>query len=215
MKMGMPPFLPLRTVGRFRGRPRGTGGRRIAAVLPALPAAARAEEGLRPIRGPIVPGFWEENWPWAAPAAALAAVGLAVAAYFLFRYLRRPRIPSPLERYRSVAAAVRASLDRGERDEIPTRLSAALREYVEGTTGFRAPGRTSEEFLAAATPSAPEREASALPPDAVRQLEPFLRLADETKFTGRAPGEDECRELLARADRFVDAVEESHPPESE
>jgi len=47
-----------------------------------------------------------------------------------------------------------------------------------------------------------------LPPEAVDELRPFLALADEAKFARRRLGGEECRELLARADRFVAANEE-------
>lgn len=178
-------------------------------------------EGLRPIRGPVVPGFWETNWHWAAPALLIALALVIVLFLWIRKRLRRPRVPSPEKTYRSATAPARAMLDRGDLSDLPTVLSRALRFYIEAATGIRAPEQTTEEFLAQAArkpaalaagdgpDTAPTTEtAPPLPPDAVRELAPFLTLTDEAKFGGRALDAKECRTLLDQADRFVAANEE-------
>lgn len=242
-----------------------------------LTPTALAAEGLRPIRGPIVPGFWEQNGHWAIPALIVGLLAVLGLALWIRKRLRRPKPKSPLALYREETEEVRALLERNEHAEVPARLSRVLRQYIEAATGVRAPEQTTEEFLAmagqapagpgesaaessalepeaapaaSARPPAEEGAASArpptgegaasarpptrdeaasarpateegahgsglgetayrtLPPEAVDELRPFLALADEAKFARRSLGGDECRELLARADRFVAANEE-------
>ncbi|MFP4352782.1 MAG: DUF4381 family protein [Puniceicoccaceae bacterium] len=183
------------------------------AVLASLAPGLSAAEGLRPIRRPIVPGFWEEHGQWAVPALVVALVAATALALWIRKRLRRPKPPSPLALYREETREVRALLERNETAEVPARLSRVLREYIEASTGVRAPEQTTEEFLAMAGRPAGDGDAAqvsetALPPEAVEELRPFLALADEAKFARRALGGEECRELLSLADRFVAANEE-------
>ncbi len=264
----------------FTRSPFPHGGIRLAG-LSLLTPTALAAEGLRPIRGPIVPGFWEQNAQWAIPALVLGLVAVLALALLIRKSLRRPKPKSPLALYREETEEVRTLLEQNEHAEVPARLSRVLRQYIEGATGVRAPEQTTEEFLAmagqapadpgkraadssaleggeapasaaSAKPPAEEGAASArpptgdgaasarpptgdgaasarpptgdaygkgesglgettrrtLPPEAVDELRPFLALADEAKFARRSLGGEECRELLARADRFVAANEE-------
>lgn len=168
-------------------------------------------DGLRPIRGPVTPGFWETNWFWAAPAIAVAVILAVVLAFWVRKRLGRPKIPTAREIYETEAAEIRGLIDRGETAEVPSRLSRVLREYIETSTGLRAPEQTTEEFLAHAGDAGPDPQSEAgagLPVEAIEELRPFLTLTDEAKFARRNLGPSECTELLRIADRFVAANED-------
>jgi len=98
------------------------------------------------------------------------------------------------------SAADSSALEGGEAPTAPVRPPAE-----EGAASARPPTgdayRKGESGLG-------ETAYSTLPPEAVDELRPFLALADEAKFARRRLGGEECRELLARADRFVAANEE-------
>lgn len=170
-------------------------------------------DGLRPIRGPIVPGFWESHWHWAIPAILAGCALLAVVFMLIRRKMGKAKTLTALEVFRIETAAIRLLLNRKEVDEVPSRLSRVLREYIEGSTGIRAPEQTTEEFLAQA--SKPDAGASdsdtpknLLAETAVEELRPFLTITDEAKFARKALGSDECSELLRIAEKFVAANEE-------
>lgn len=167
-------------------------------------------DGLRPIRGPIAPGFWEQNWIWAAPVLLVGAALLLFLFFRIRKALRKSTAPSPEKIFANEAEAIRRLIERNETGEVPSRLSRVLREYIEASTGVRAPEQTTEEFLAGAGKPGDEPDTSErvdLPPDAVDELRPFLALTDEAKFARKALGSSECAELLSIAERFVAANE--------
>jgi hypothetical protein len=176
---------------------------RIIACLLFCSTPVMAQEGLRPIRGPIVPGFWEVNWMWAVPALAIATIILLALVVWFWRWLRREKTPLPVETYQREVAEMETLLAGGHREEIPARLSRVLREYIEATTGLRAPEQTTEEFLASAGEGS-----NVVSAEAVAELTSFLALLDEAKFARRALTDDEMRSLFASANRFVQATEE-------
>jgi hypothetical protein len=80
-------------------------------------------------------------------------------------------------------------------------VSDAARAYLEERFTFRAPERTTEEFL---------RELQAtdrLLPDQKESLGNFLASCDLVKFAKYEPGEPELRELHASAVRLVEETE--------
>lgn len=80
-------------------------------------------------------------------------------------------------------------------------VSDAARAYLEERFTFRAPERTTEEFL---------RELQAtdrLLPDQKESLGKFLESCDLVKFAKYEPGENELRELHASAVRLVEETE--------
>ncbi|MCE2460176.1 MAG: hypothetical protein J4F38_05280 [Pseudomonadales bacterium] len=99
-----------------------------------------------------------------------------------------------------------ARLDRLERRGLPgsdaadawyVELSDIVRRYIEERFALRAPELTTEEFLAEAGRSA---ELSA----AHRELlSAFLARSDRVKFARYSPGEDESRDALHEARRFL------------
>jgi hypothetical protein len=85
-------------------------------------------------------------------------------------------------------------------------LSDAVRRYVEGRFGIRAPEQTTKEFLQAA------RHHPAIREDHQRMLAAFLRAADMVKFAAQRPTPSECDRGLDAARGFV---RESTPAEIE
>ena len=72
-----------------------------------------------------------------------------------------------------------------------------MRQYVEDTTGIRAPEQTTEEFLR------DMRVAQAFPPERSARLAEFLEAADLIKYAGQQPQEGQNEEAIARAREFV------------
>jgi hypothetical protein len=93
---------------------------------------------------------------------------------------------------------------RGMVKEFYLRLTGIVRQYVEDTTGIRAPEQTTEEFLR------DMRSRAAFPPDRSVQLAEFLEAADLIKYAAQQPGEGQIGRAIARAHEFVNAK----PPEA-
>jgi hypothetical protein len=84
-------------------------------------------------------------------------------------------------------------------------VSDTVRQYLEERFEFRAPERTTEEFLRELS------ETNLLTPDQKESLGRFLESCDLVKFAKYEPGENELRELHSSAMRLVD---ETVPVES-
>jgi len=157
---------------------------------------------LRDIRGPVAIAEW----------TTLLAVlgGLAVVALVVWLARRRrpaaapapAKTPSELARERLTAA--RALMDPQRAREFSQVVSEAVRDYVEGRFGARAPRRTTDEFL---------REAAREPGSELARhtllLDAFLHCCDLVKFARAPLTRDEMEVLHGSAWRFV---EESAPP---
>ena len=86
---------------------------------------------------------------------------------------------------------------RGLVKEFYLRLTGIVRQYVEDTTGIRAPEQTTEEFLR------DMRSRAVFPPERSVQLAEFLESADLIKYAGQQPGEGQIDQAIARAHEFV------------
>jgi len=153
--------------------------------------------GIRPSREL---GFWAEHWPWAAPLIAVVLVILGVLVYLLIR----KKGPPPLSAYEHARRELkRLEAEEGQMDDkaYSIGLSAALRRYLEGAFGLRAPEQTTEEFLEVA--QADERIGG----EALNTLQSFLELCDLAKFARHAFGQDERRQLLTTATEFIEQAE--------
>jgi LPXTG-motif cell wall-anchored protein len=136
--------------------------------------------------------------------AAIAVVGvLAVLGYWVLRRRRRrpvePRRQTP-EEIAHAALALLLAEDlpaRGLVKEFYLRLTGIVRQYVEDTTGIRAPEQTTEEFLRDI------RSRAVFPPDRSVRLADFLESADLVKYAGQMPGEGQIDQAIARAREFV------------
>jgi hypothetical protein len=98
-------------------------------------------------------------------------------------------------------------------DPFYVELSSIVRRYLEDRFELRAPELTTEEFLVAVGQagalgrdnlSAVSREHQAL-------LREFLRLADLVKFAGIQPSEEDIRQSIDTARRFLDETQQNAP----
>jgi hypothetical protein len=81
--------------------------------------------------------------------------------------------------------------------EFYLRLTGVVRQYVEDTTGIRAPEQTTEEFLR------DMRSHAVFPPERSVQLAEFLEAADLVKYAGQQPGAGQVDQAIARAREFI------------
>ena len=177
-------------------------------VASVLPDGAGAD-ALRPARGrlPELEGPWlARRWPWLAGGVAVLAAGAAVLLAWLRRAAARARLTA-FDRASARLARLRGQgLPGPERvDPWYVELSDIVRRYVEERFSLRAPELTTEEFLLEAGRSAE------LSPAHRDLLSDFLERCDRVKFARYSPGENESREAIEVASRFLDesrAVEE-------
>ena len=138
---------------------------------------------------------------WLIGAASLVSLTL-VAALWLRRRKGRPseeRRQTPEE---IAQEALRRLLSenlpaRGLIKEFYIRLTGIVRQYVEDTTGIRAPEQTTEEFLRDI------RSQAVFPPERSAQLTEFLEAADLVKYAGQQPQESQVDQAIDRAREFI------------
>ena len=136
----------------------------------------------------------------------VASVAIAVLAILVVLSLRRRKrrtVEPPRQTPEEIA---RAALERLLAENLPARglvkefylrLTGIVRQYVEDTTGIRAPEQTTEEFLR------DMRSREAFPPERSVRLADFLESADLIKYAGQQPGDGQIDEAIARAHEFV------------
>jgi len=171
------------------------------AIFVPPPSSAATTNDIRAIKPPVeIPNNWAWVW-WVLGALALAAV----LAFFVRRYLKKRAEPPLVE---VVPPHVRAK----------QKLHAALglihdprlfcievstitRIYLEERFDFRAPERTTEEFLLEL------QSTPLLTPDQKDSLGQFLQSCDLVKFARFEPTEGALRELHDSALRLVDETQ--------
>jgi hypothetical protein len=165
------------------------------------PSALVSTNALRDIKPPVeIPTGW--LWAfWVAGALLLAAFG-----YLAWRYWQKRRaqvaivpIIPPHIRARQKLEAALALL--GQPREFCIVVSDTIRYYLEERFTFRAPERTTEEFLYEL------RQTNLLTPDQKESLGEFLKSCDLVKFARYEPGEPELRGLHESGLRLVDETE--------
>ena len=171
--------------------------------------SAPAAADIRDIKPPIeIASRWVWLW-W-----AVIALAVAVAAFLLWRWWKNRKanivLPPP------VPAHVRAKQKLAEALALITQpkpfviaVSDTARTYLEERFTFRAPERTTEEFL---------RELAGtklLLPEQKESLGNFLAGCDLVKFAKYEPGENELRELHHSAVRLVEETEPPPVPDAE
>jgi hypothetical protein len=175
----------------------------------AQPTAAPGTNDIRAIRPPIeIPN----GWLWVFWIVALLL--LAVAAWFAWRWWRRkaqepiivPVIP-PHERARQKLQEALALI--AQPRPFCILVSDTVRLYLEERFDFRAPERTTEEFLHEL--KATER----LTPDQKQTLGEFLAVCDMVKFARYEPGLPELQALHGSAVRLIDETEPAPAPAPE
>jgi hypothetical protein len=167
-----------------------------------------AASDLRDIKPPVeIASPWEWVW-WTLGVLALLAV-----AYFIWRSLQKRRLQVPA--IPLVPAHVRAKQKLGEAliligqpKPFCILVSDTVRAYLEERFNFRAPERTTEEFLHELSDS------DLLLPDQKESLGQFLEQCDLVKFAKYEPGETELRGMHASAVRLVEETEPETKAES-
>jgi hypothetical protein len=163
------------------------------------PSLANLEPMLppRPVPQPLAPGW---------PIAAVAAVVLAVLGFVALRRRKRRPIEPRRQTPEEIAQAALASLlaedlpGRGLVKEFYLQLTGIVRQYVEDTTGIRAPEQTTEEFLR------DMRSRAVFPPERSARLAEFLEAADLVKYAGQQPEQGQIELAIARAHEFVNVT---------
>ena len=166
-------------------------------------AAAQIND-IRDIKPPIeIHSGWEWLW-W-----TLGALALFVIASLVWRHIHKrmtqvsivPPVPAHVRAKQKLEAALALI---SQPKEFCVLVSDTIRFYLEERFQFRAPERTTEEFL---------RELGGtdlLAPEQKESLGNFLESCDLVKFAKYEPGEKELRELHGSA---VKLVEENSNPE--
>lgn len=171
-------------------------------TIPSLPPVASSPtNGLRDIKPPVeIPSGW--GWVW----GILAVLAVAALAWWLWRYLQkrqtaRPAIPSIPPHVRARRRLEQALSLLSEPKPFTIAVSDTLRAYLEERFSFRAPERTTEEFLYEL------QSTNLLDPSQKERLGDFLQRCDLVKFAKYEPREVELRDLHASALRLVDETE--------
>jgi hypothetical protein len=175
-----------------------------AANTNLLPSGALTN-GLRDIRGPVV---IPNAWIWIGWALALLAV--AALSYWVWRRWRKrllepppiPVIPPHVHAKQKLEEALALI---GQPREFCITVSDIVRGYLEGRFEFRAPERTTEEFLVEL------QGTHLLTPDQKQSLGEFLQRCDLVKFARYEPGRPELLDLHAAAVRLVEETEPLPP----
>jgi len=145
--------------------------------------------------------------PQRFPVGWLVASGLALVLCLLVAVALRRRKRRAIEPRRQTAEEIaQAALARLLAEDLPRRglvkefylrLTGIVRQYVEDTTGIRAPEQTTEEFLR------DMRSRSVFPEERSVRLAEFLEAADLVKYAGQQPEEGQIVQAIARAHEFV------------
>lgn len=165
-----------------------------------------AANQLHDIKPPVdIPNPW--IWVW----WGLAALALAVLAWSAWRYWRKrrdqvPAVPPVPAHIRAKQKLKEALLLMAEPKPFCTMVSDTIRFYLEERFDFRAPERTTEEFLYEL------QNTDLLLPDQKASLGEFLQRCDLVKFARYEPGEPELRDLYDSALRLVEETEPQLEP---
>jgi hypothetical protein len=164
-------------------------------------SAPVSTNSLRDIKPPVeIPTGWVWAF-WVVGVLLLAAIG-----YWAWRYWQKrhaqiaipPIIPAHIRAKQKLEAALALI---GQPREFCIMVSDTVRYYLEERFTFRAPERTTEEFLYEL------RQTNLLAPDQKESLGEFLKSCDLVKFARYKPGEPELRDLHGSALRLVEETE--------
>lgn len=161
------------------------------------PPTLAATNDIRPIKPPVpIPSGYEWLW-WTLGLLAAAALAFVVARWVRKKAQPRPTPPVPphVRARQKLADALRLIQ---EPKPFCTAVSDTVRIYLEERFDFRAPERTTEEFLVEL------QRTPLLSPEQKRSLGEFLQNCDLVKFAKLEPTEAALRDLHEAALRLVD-----------
>jgi hypothetical protein len=167
----------------------------------SAPSTAVSTNALRDIKPPVeIPTGWLWTF-WVIGALLFAAL-----AYWAWRYWQKRRaqaaiVPIIPPHIRAKQKLQEALALLGQPREFCIIVSDTIRYYLEERFTFRAPERTTEEFLYEL------RQTNLLTPDQKESLGEFLKSCDLVKFARYEPGEPELRDLHDSALRLVEETE--------
>jgi hypothetical protein len=155
---------------------------------------------IRDIKPPVeIPSGLEWLW-W-----TLGALAIVLILFALWKYLRKdksapvaPPIPAHIRAKQKLDEALALI---SQPKPFCVLVSDTVRFYLEERFEFRAPERTTEEFLREL------QDTNLLLPDQKGSLGDFLQQCDLVKFAKYEPGENELREMHASALRLVEETE--------
>ncbi|HZL42490.1 MAG TPA: hypothetical protein VFD66_04345 [Verrucomicrobiae bacterium] len=164
-------------------------------------AASASTNALHDIKPPVeIPNGWE--WVlWALAFLILAGAAVAAWKYWQKRKSMLPETPRVPPHIRAKQKLEEALAFIAQPKEFCVLVSDTIRMYLEERFEFRAPERTTEEFLYEL------RATNLLLPDQKDSLGEFLSRCDLVKFARYEPAEPELRELHASAVRLVEETE--------
>src|SRR5436309_4772819 len=172
----------------------------------SAPSAAVSTNALRDIKPPVeIPTGW--LWAlWALSALLLAALAYLAWQYWTLRRMQAAVVPIIPPHVRAKQRLQEALGLLGQPREFCIIVSDTIRYYLEERFDFRAPERTTEEYLYEL------RQPNLLTPDQKESLGEFLKRCDLVKFARYEPGEPELRDLHGSALRLVEETEPAPSP---
>ena len=161
-----------------------------------IPDLANLEPMLPPIElGSKVP------WNWIIPCGLLGLILIS-----LLWFTRNPKIKSQVVPPRPPSEIASEQLQQLLAENLPAqgrvkefylRLTAIVREFIEGSTGIRAPEQTTEEFLR------DSRLGEVFSKPQSDRLKEFLEAADMVKYAGSLPESSQIERSIERAREFI------------
>jgi len=173
-------------------------------------ASLVATNDIRDIRPPVeIANPWEWLW-WTLAGLVLAAAALAAWRYWRKRRAEVAVVPPVPAHVRAKQKLQEALALIAQPKPFCIAVSDTARHYLEERFDFRAPERTTEEFLYEL------KRTDLLTHDQKESLGHFLQSCDLVKFAKYEPGEPELRELHSSARQLIEETEplEVHSHES-
>ncbi len=156
---------------------------------------------LRDIKPPIeIPSGWEWLW-WALGILVLAGLVVFIVWFLKKRKANVPIVPPVPAHLRAKQKLEEALALLSQPKPFCTAVSDTIRFYLEERFDFRAPERTTEEFLHELGGT------DLLLPDQKESLGEFLKRCDLVKFARYEPHETELRDLHGSALRLIEETE--------
>jgi hypothetical protein len=169
-------------------------------------SALVSTNALRDIKPPVeIPTGWVWAF-WVIGALLLAALGYLAWLYWQKRKTQITIVPIVPPHVRAKQKLQEALALLGQPRAFCIMVSDTVRYYLEERFTFRAPERTTEEFLYEL------RQTNLLTPDQKESLGEFLKRCDLVKFARYEPGEPELRDLHDSALRLVEETEPVSEP---